>query len=77
MIHVEGFLFHGNSVREGVGGRIFARLAVECSTLVIANAGSNKCSARCARTAHDCRWRDNQTRALSREGDVFERGIDS
>ena len=30
---------------------------------------AGKCQARCARTAHDCRWRDNQTRAWSRKGE--------
>lgn len=76
MIHVERFLFHGFArfVLAGkcwwgnVGWEMLARLGVECSTEVIANVCSNTRSVRCAHTAHDCRWRDNQTRAWSEEG---------
>lgn len=44
-----------NCSRETVGGEMLA----------------GKGLARCARTAHDCCWRDNQTRAWSREKRVF------
>ena len=74
MVYAEGFLFgHVSSwvVGDGQLSMIdggLSRAGVECSTEVIANVLVWTRSVRFAHTAHDCRWRDNQTRALSEEG---------
>ena len=58
MVDGERFLFHG-----------FARFVLEVKCWRESVSGemlAGKCLACCAHTAHDCRWRDNQTRAWSR-----------